>query len=204
MGAGPSVSSQAISRAFGRSLAITSTAIHGVSSAMLETEFDTSTPNRLIWRVARSPRLSMRHHRQKPCIRRSGLARPPAGPARRCPAERRKMATRRNAAIPSRRSQRPRVMLTVSSSKGLRPTDFRCTAGRQVRTARSDRRLFRLDRALGGPLFLVAGGSGIAPINVHAAVPRGGIMHNSSDGALFIADLRGHHLSPGVGSDGRA
>ena len=58
--------------------------------------------------------------------------------------------------------------------------------------------------AIGGPLFLVAGGSGIAPLNVHAAAPGGGKKHNSSAGALFIADLRGHHLSRGVGSDGRA
>src|SRR5262249_55212889 len=57
-GYGASSSSQGISRAFGRSLAITSTATHGVSSAMLEIEIDSYTHKRLIWRLAEVAKIS--------------------------------------------------------------------------------------------------------------------------------------------------
>ena len=48
--------------------------------------------------------------------------------------------------------------------RGLALPDRRAAAGRPDRAARPDRRLLRLGAADGGPLLLVAGGSGIVPL----------------------------------------
>ena len=54
--------------------------------------------------------------------------------------------------------------------------------------------------AIGGPLFLVAGGSGIVPLM--AMLRHRAAVASTAAGAspLFLAHLRGHHLSRGARS----
>ena len=57
-------------------------------------------------------------------------------------------------------------------------------------------------RRLGGPLFLVAGGSGVVPAHGHAAPSGGGREQRAGGAALLVADHRGRHLSRGAGPAG--
>ena len=77
------------------------------------------------------------------------------------------------------------------------------TTGRQVRTARSYRRLFRLDCCDRRPAVRRRRRFRHRPTHGHAT-PGGGEKHDSGAAALFIADIRGHHLSRGARSAGRA
>ena len=53
--------------------------------------------------------------------------------------------------------------------------------------------------ATGGPLFLVAGGSGVAPLMAMLRHRAFAEDQRAGGAALFVAHLRGHHLSRGVG-----
>ena len=209
MGDAASTSWRRTSPASGNSSAITSMATPGENSAMPATERRRAArPAPAMAGRARCARIVDETPRVRSLILDlPGLARAPAGPACRHPPDRRgrlpgaaQLFDRLGARSARSRASPSSASTTARSRPTSPPTSRSATASRSRGPIGG---YFVWTAALGGPLFLVAGGSGIVPLMAmlrHRALGR---QHGADARSSFVADLRGHHLPRGARSAGR-
>jgi ferredoxin-NADP reductase len=175
---------------------------------MPETETDISTPKRLTWRVAEVAKIVNETPRVK-----SLLLDVPDWPGHRAGQHLDVRLTaedgyqaQRSYSIASE-PENARLMLTVELIEEGEVSPYLTSdvrPGDKFELRGPIGGYFVWTVAVGGPLFLLAGGSGIAPLMAMLRYRAAAKSRYSGAVALFIADIRGHYLSRGVGSDGRA
>jgi ferredoxin-NADP reductase len=143
-------------------------ATHGVSNATLETEIDTSTPKRLTWRVAEVAKIVDETRRVK-----SLVLEVPGWPGHR-PGQHVDVRLTAEDGYQAQRSysiasepEKARLMLTVELIEEGEVSPYLTSdvrPGDKFELRGPIGGYFVWTVAMGGPLFLVAGGSGIAPL----------------------------------------